>query len=85
MVQEHAIGWVPQGFVCDLNGQLSADWLLVSVMDVVMFEAQRQGRLSFYMVRKLHPYIYFLVINRFNHASRSPRAKRASRLDRLPH
>jgi hypothetical protein len=24
---------------------------LVSVMDLLMFEAQRQGRLSFYMVR----------------------------------
>lgn len=27
--------------------------LTVSVMDVIMFEAQRQGRLSFYMVRAL--------------------------------
>lgn len=26
--------------------------LVVSIMDVIMFEAQRQGRLSFYMVRQ---------------------------------
>ena len=25
---------------------------LVSIMDLVMFDAQRQGRVSFYMVRK---------------------------------
>jgi len=26
-------------------------WMIVSIMDMIMFEAQRQGRLSFYMVR----------------------------------
>lgn len=30
---------------------LRADISLVSIMDIIMFDAQRQGRLSFYMVR----------------------------------
>jgi len=29
----------------------------VSIMDLLMFEAQRQGRLSFYMVRTIIPEI----------------------------
>lgn len=30
--------------------KLYKDMLLISIMDVIMFDAQRQGRLSFYMV-----------------------------------
>jgi TPP-dependent pyruvate/acetoin dehydrogenase alpha subunit len=31
--------------------KMYTDMLTVSIMDLIMFDAQRQGRLSFYMVR----------------------------------
>ncbi|GAB1315676.1 hypothetical protein MFIFM68171_05886 [Madurella fahalii] len=45
---------VDSSFVPDLSDEevvkLYRDMLTVSIMDVIMFDAQRQGRLSFYMV-----------------------------------
>ena len=45
---------VDSGFSPDLHDEevikLYKDMLLVSIMDVIMFDAQRQGRISFYMV-----------------------------------
>jgi 2-oxoisovalerate dehydrogenase E1 component alpha subunit len=45
---------VDQSFTADLSDeeivQLYRNMLLISIMDVIMFDAQRQGRLSFYMV-----------------------------------
>jgi 2-oxoisovalerate dehydrogenase E1 component alpha subunit len=39
----------------DVSDEEALTWyknmLTVNIMDVIMFEAQRQGRLSFYMVR----------------------------------
>lgn len=45
---------VDQSFTADLTDEeiikLYQNMLLISIMDVIMFDAQRQGRLSFYMV-----------------------------------
>ncbi|KAI1871327.1 uncharacterized protein JN550_004772 [Neoarthrinium moseri] len=45
---------VDQSFKADLSDEeiikLYKNMLLISIMDVIMFDAQRQGRLSFYMV-----------------------------------
>lgn len=54
------MGYVPilsqllQSVVRQANLGLS----IVSIMDVIMFEAQRQGRLSFYMVCQSHIFIF---------------------------
>jgi 2-oxoisovalerate dehydrogenase E1 component alpha subunit len=45
---------VDQSFAPDLNDEevikLYKDMMFISIMDLIMFDAQRQGRLSFYMV-----------------------------------
>jgi 2-oxoisovalerate dehydrogenase E1 component alpha subunit len=45
---------VDQSFQADLSDEelvkLYSNMMLISIMDVIMFDAQRQGRLSFYMV-----------------------------------
>ena len=45
---------VDASFTPDLSGEqvvkLYRDMLTISIMDLIMFDAQRQGRLSFYMV-----------------------------------
>jgi len=51
MVQEYVVGLVSWRLIWKFIANRS----VVSVMDVVMFEAQRQGRLSFYMVRSIYP------------------------------
>ncbi|KAI9841892.1 MAG: hypothetical protein M1838_003346 [Thelocarpon superellum] len=44
--------------------ELYKDMLTVSIMDLIMFDAQRQGRLSFYMVRPPHPEIATKILTR---------------------
>lgn len=46
---------------------------VVSIMDLIMFDAQRQGRLSFYMV--CNEYMA-LGLNRIAHGTRSRQAKK---------
>ncbi|EGS19863.1 alpha subunit-like protein [Thermochaetoides thermophila DSM 1495] len=53
VVDQHGVV-VDQSFTPDLSDEevikLYRDMLTISIMDVIMFDAQRQGRLSFYMV-----------------------------------
>ncbi|KAL8715758.1 MAG: hypothetical protein Q9220_000425 [cf. Caloplaca sp. 1 TL-2023] len=41
---------VDKGRETDVNDEEILTWVIVSIMDLIMFDAQRQGRLSFYMV-----------------------------------
>lgn len=52
----------------------------MSIMDLIMFDAQRQGRLSFYMVCFLLGFVHPVsTLTGF----RSQQAKKASQLDQL--
>ena len=52
MVQEHGYGCVriPGGRYALVHEWDTDTGAVVNIMDTIMFEAQRQGRLSFYMV-----------------------------------
>ncbi|KAL9041759.1 MAG: hypothetical protein Q9214_003997 [Letrouitia sp. 1 TL-2023] len=41
---------VDEGRAPDVSNEDVLAWVVVSIMDIIMFDAQRQGRLSFYMV-----------------------------------
>jgi len=76
MVQEYVDRLVSSSWIetrCLPIARSRHGYNLVSIMDLIMFDAQRQGRLSFYMVCSK----YLLPsLNRMAHVTRSRQAKK---------